>query len=224
MKKGILLIVVLLVILSSVVNAGLFSGVWQDYFTGRQVKESCSSEGKAELCAPDLNGCAMSKTCKSGYWTDCAKMDSGCVKASPCLDGTPPGRCSKQSIPKLCFDGTLAYNVACITTPVEVVPVKEVSPESISPEDFVNHTEPIVIITTPNCNGCSVNNICAPFGLRKEGTYCDISKQFLQQKDLKESCENNYECRSNECSNNECISTAGLLQKLLDFFSLVFGR
>jgi len=40
MKKYILLIVVLFVILSFSVSAGLFSGVWEDYLTGRQVKEN----------------------------------------------------------------------------------------------------------------------------------------------------------------------------------------
>lgn len=82
-----------------------------------QTKTPCSTEGKTELCIPDANGCAMLKTCKSGYWTDCAKIDAGCIKASSCLDGTPSGRCSNQSIGRLCFDGTLAYNAICLTTP-----------------------------------------------------------------------------------------------------------
>ena len=80
-------------------------------------KEICITEGKTELCPPDLNGCAMSKTCKSGYWTDCARMDIGCVKAPSCLDGTPSGRCSNQSIGKFCFDGALSNHAICLTTP-----------------------------------------------------------------------------------------------------------
>ena len=80
-------------------------------------KEICTPEGKTELCPPDLNGCAMSKTCKSGYWTDCARMDTGCVKAPSCIDGTPSGRCSNQSIGRLCFDGALSNHATCLTTP-----------------------------------------------------------------------------------------------------------
>lgn len=43
MKRGIL-IIVLIVLMSSLVSAGLFSGVWQNYLTGRQIGEQSSGE------------------------------------------------------------------------------------------------------------------------------------------------------------------------------------
>ena len=74
------------------------------------------------------------------------------------------------------------------------------------------------------CNGCLINNKCLPYGTRLEGQYCNIESQLQIQKELSGACDNSYECKSNECSNNECISTAGLLQKLLDFLSKIFGK
>ncbi len=80
-------------------------------------------------------------------------------------------------------------------------------------------------VARESCNGCLVNEKCLPFGTRMEGKYCDIkSSDLIFQSALDGECENNYECKSNECSDGKCISTAGLLQRLLDALSKLFGK
>ncbi len=76
--------------------------------------------------------------------------------------------------------------------------------------------------TKISCNGCLYQNECLPYGTRMEGKYCSIIKQFLPQKELNRQCENDYECKSNECSNNKCISTYGLLEKIWNWISNLF--
>jgi hypothetical protein len=84
------------------------------------------------------------------------------------------------------------------------------------------------------CNGCIKESTCIPFGIRLIQddvlVYCDISKQFKKQKEKEESCQNNYECLTNQCSNEVCSSieeelaeTRGLIQKFFDFFKKLFG-
>ncbi len=71
--------------------------------------------------------------------------------------------------------------------------------------------------------GCVINDNCVPYGIRSsEGEYCDITKQFLPQKELDEPCDNSYECKSNECSNGKCISTYSLLEKIMSWLKNIF--
>jgi len=81
----------------------------------------------------------------------------------------------------------------------------------------------VVPTTQQQCNGCLQDDLCLPYGIRQKGNYCSIDGTFKPQLDLDSKCDNNYECKSNECSNAKCISTAGLVQKLLDWFSKLFG-
>jgi len=98
-------------------------------------------------------------------------------------------------------------------------------PIPVNETEVITPTEKPVIITPEQiCNGCKVDDICIPFGTRQKGQYCDIDKTFKPQVALNEACENSYECKSNECSDGKCISTAGLLQRLLDFLSRIFGK
>ena len=59
MKRGIL-IILLLILLSSIVSAGLFTGVWGDYLTGRQVSENSNIiiefENSADLSQAGCTG------------------------------------------------------------------------------------------------------------------------------------------------------------------------
>ena len=83
------------------------------------------------------------------------------------------------------------------------------------------------------CSGCSYADTCLPYGermkLNEEVKYCGISSNFLNQKIDESSCQNDYECLSNQCSNGRCIDlekelneTKGLLQRILDFLKNIF--
>jgi hypothetical protein len=59
------------------------------------------------------------------------------------------------------------------------------------------------------CNGCSIDKTtCIPFGSRllKKDTayYCDLSKVMLNQKENQATCQNSYECISNNCKGSLC--------------------
>ncbi|MEK6937156.1 MAG: DsbA family protein [Nanoarchaeota archaeon] len=105
-------------------------------------------------------------------------------------------------------------------------------------------TEPTPIIEkAPNlqkCLGCENNNQCINFGFRiidnRIASYCDLDKQIKLQKNNNEQCQNNYECLSNSCGNGVCQDIneriegieqelkeqKNLLQRILDFFSILF--
>jgi len=168
-----------------------------------------------ESCAADVYGVKGSKliwksSCGGYAYTvidginEYAKF--GCAPSEivqPTEDVIPIGNITSCPIGCICEGDT----ISCPVTPEE----NKTSPGYIGPP-------------LPICNGCLVDSKCLPYGNRLEGQYCDISGNFVQQKELKGSCENNYECRSNECADGECINTAGLLQKLLDFLSKIFGK
>ncbi|NCO97065.1 MAG: hypothetical protein COY38_03035 [Candidatus Aenigmarchaeota archaeon CG_4_10_14_0_8_um_filter_37_24] len=76
-------------------------------------------------------------------------------------------------------------------------------------------------------NGCLMNDICLPFGnrVKVESTpsYCDIDKTIKPQKEMEDSCMNDYECLSNDCSDSKCVSTYSLLQKIWEFLKNIFS-
>ncbi|MBI4980522.1 hypothetical protein HZC30_03130 [Candidatus Woesearchaeota archaeon] len=74
--------------------------------------------------------------------------------------------------------------------------------------------------------GCKVGDKGVPTGFRllNEGLpqYCDMDEQLHTQKELDASCQNNFECQSNQCSSGKCLDlnakmeeTQSLLQKIL---------
>ncbi|MBS3113269.1 hypothetical protein J4418_04255, partial [Candidatus Woesearchaeota archaeon] len=84
------------------------------------------------------------------------------------------------------------------------------------------------------CNGCFNNEICLPFGTRLLSndlpSYCSINQKIVTQLGVDEPCMNSYECKTNQCASNVCIDlkqeiaeTRGLLQKILDWLSQLFG-
>jgi hypothetical protein len=59
------------------------------------------------------------------------------------------------------------------------------------------------------CQGCQLNqDTCVPFGTRIEkdniGYYCSIERKMLQQNEDSISCQNTYECVSNNCKGSVC--------------------
>ena len=98
--------------------------------------------------------------------------------------------------------------------------------------------EPLPVETS--CVGCKRDSMCLQFGIRLvdgngKPVYCDFDSFFKPQKQLGESCQNNYECMSNTCS-EKCISVTDrieaverelkeqrtLIEKILDFFKGLF--
>jgi len=83
--------------------------------------------------------------------------------------------------------------------------------------------------------GCNIDGKCIPYGQRlqnkeKENVYCGLLEDLENQKQDGASCQNNYECFSNQCSNGQCTDlakkleeTTSLLEKILDFFRRLFG-
>jgi len=60
-----------------------------------------------------------------------------------------------------------------------------------------------------DCQGCQIDSsTCIPFGtrLQKEnlGYFCDINKKMEEQKGNSDSCQNSYECISNNCKSSIC--------------------
>ena len=60
--------------------------------------------------------------------------------------------------------------------------------------------------------------------------YCNINENLKQQKELSVSCQNNYECETNQCTNNNCADlqkeleeTRGLIERLLNWLNNLFG-
>jgi hypothetical protein len=116
------------------------------------------------------------------------------------------------------------------TTEVPTTPSRE-SQRTSSPTPA---TREVPVTETLECtNGCKPNGQCLPFGTRLiqgEPVYCSIEGTLQPQQDLGESCQNNYECSSNQCSNGQCIDLSGqldeargFLQEVIDWLRSLFG-
>lgn len=102
---------------------------------------------------------------------------------------------------------------------------------------------PVESVPQEKCKGCEINNRCLQFGIRLVAdsgipSYCDWDKMLKAQKQNKKPCQNNYECLSNNCGNGMCLDIEqriqsiekelqeqkGILQRIMDFFSKLFGK
>lgn len=74
-----------------------------------------------------------------------------------------------------------------------------------------------------NCNGCLVGQKCYNLGHRSNIDYCAEESKFKRQKNVDESCGNNFECKSNLCSESKCTETdVGFFKKLVRWVKGVF--
>jgi hypothetical protein len=78
--------------------------------------------------------------------------------------------------------------------------------------------------------GCSYQGKCISYGIRTEDRYCDIDDVFRDQKIEGAACQNNYECKTNQCSSGKCIDLANkieeqqnLIERLFDWLGKLFG-
>ena len=101
-------------------------------------------------------------------------------------------------------------------------------------EEVTEVTEEAAEPYADDCNGCESNGKCLPFGTRKVvdevASFCDLEGRWASQASLSASCQNDYECQTNECSNGQCEDlakkleeTENALNKLLDFVKKFFG-
>lgn len=101
-----------------------------------------------------------------------------------------------------CKDG------ACIE---ETVPepelISEPVPEPISEPELISEPTP-----EPECSY---------MGYIEDEQYCDITGKFQNQKDKGESCENNFECKTNSCIDNECVKL-GFFKSIIEWFKNLF--
>lgn len=106
---------------------------------------------------------------------------------------------------------------------------KQVIDKKLSGDNSIpNETQDDVII--PTCdNGCYSGTSCIPLGQRLDindkNMYCSLNSKFLEQKKISESCQNNYECFSNQCNSGLCVDLQkqleennNLLQKIISWF------
>lgn len=114
---------------------------------------------------------------------------------------------------------------------------EELEEEELEEQEKISSQPPQFI----PCPGCDYDNKCIQYGTRitqKNGqSYCDIDNTLKLQKQLKETCQDDYECLSNMCSNGMCADMQetvqklekeleeqrGILQKILDFLKGWFG-
>jgi hypothetical protein len=69
--------------------------------------------------------------------------------------------------------------------------------------------------TKPTCaDGCYENNQCLRIGTRISGTYCSLNMNMQQQKPEGETCDENYECTTNECTEGKCVSSYNLIKQV----------
>ena len=80
---------------------------------------------------------------------------------------------------------------------------------------------PDALIEIENCDGCTLNEKCYPFGERMNGTFCSNKGMFLEQINGTNICENNYECATNFCLDGQCLEP-GFFQKMIEWFKRLF--
>ncbi len=129
------------------------------------------------------------------------------------------------------------YSVYSTSNGTSIVEEEEYTAEPIvyNPENpSTIEVTPDIPVDTSACNGCTVNGACISFGTRLvengQTKYCDITKALNLQKNKDDSCQNNYECTTNQCNDGKCGSlmeelqkTRGLLQKVINWFNGLFN-
>ncbi|MBI4448237.1 NHL repeat-containing protein [Candidatus Woesearchaeota archaeon] len=79
----------------------------------------------------------------------------------------------------------------------------------------------------PACEGCIFKDYCLFTGARVEAAtgpaFCDFGGIIAPQKQEATSCQNNYECLTNQCEANKCFVKRSLFQKIGFWLKKVFS-
>lgn len=175
-------------------------------------KVSCDNDG---LC--DLNEKENSDNCPGDcYCGDgiCDKVEDSKKCQKDCGACTPEFECRLEpaECPEEGLQNKVCYDVKCGTEEKRAEVLKCVP---------------------GTCSGCSLKEKCYPVTTRllsdETPSYCDVTKSFSSQKDLEAPCQNNYECKTNECSSGACTDlkkeleeTRSLLNKVLEWLKRLF--
>ena len=73
-------------------------------------------------------------------------------------------------------------------------------------------------------NGCQINGNCIPIGVRADGKYCDITGEMKEQQPEAATCENNYECTTNQCSSGICQDLSRQLEEQTGLLRSILSR
>jgi len=115
----------------------------------------------------------------------------------------------------------------------DLVPISSEEEVEIVEIEVIEETEE-VSSRELSCGGCQPNGNCLPYGTRLihkgDAVYCHFDSTLREQVKVGKSCQNNYECLSNQCSNGECVDisrqlsqTQGMLEKIFNWLARIFG-
>lgn len=196
--------------------------------------------------SPSSGGGGGSVTINSTSTNTTSSSGSGgggsCTKYYNCEDGTQVKYCSmtKEETPIICVNSTSGQGPTCTAGSTKYFCKCEENPESLCPltlptnsssgggssGDSSNNTSfsnSSGGSSSSQCStGCNLNGSCVAFGYRINNTYCDLNKNFTQQKQASQVCENDFECSTNLCIDNNCVSS-NLWQKFIRWISRLFG-
>jgi hypothetical protein len=193
------------------------------------IDENCAcSTGETKLCGTtDLGECEKgTQTCISSKWGTCSgniePIEEICDNKDNDCDGsndenlikscgtTDIGECRLGV--ELCSAGNW---IGCNS----VDPISEICKNS-KDDDCDDETDEEDC--TLDCRGCIYDQSCLDTGFRltidNYANYCDNDQNVKVQKEIRNDCNNNYECLSNECSGGVCV---GLIEEIREQASLL---
>jgi len=73
-------------------------------------------------------------------------------------------------------------------------------------------------LSPEDCNACYYNDKCIPHKFRlsvnDSAAYCDLDSSLRLQKAVNETCDDNFECKSNLCSDGECVGVKAAVEEI----------
>jgi protein-disulfide isomerase len=191
-------------------------------------KDALSSSVEVGLSRQDVENCVSNKKFLPEILDDLENGENDGVQGTPTffINDKKVFGAQPYDIFARMIKSELGETSEEVEIPVEETPSED-APVSGKPIEEVEEGEQCV-------SGCQIGNSCLQFGQRIEmegiDSYCAFSGNFEAQKQLDESCQNNYECFSNQCSNKQCVDiqqqlqeTQNLIQKILDWLKSIFG-